>query len=596
MSINEPHEESVVDAWSQPVSIDERRTLEESARAGAESAFSNDGFLRAHVLNQYWMYVEPDDIAMTPWLISDGFWEAWVTLWLKRHIQPGSVFIDVGANVGYFTMFAASQGAKVLAVEPNAKVAALLSRSAEEAGFSDVLVLNQALSDRTQLVELNIPEGHSGGASIFDVETSKFSIPTLAGSLDRILRNLPEFGTPSVIKIDAEGAEPQIVKGMQECLSRNPDCLVLLEWDSERFADADAHLDGWRSWGYGIYVVLPTGGVEALSNESIHGLGMQMLVLRRRESQLPVRSVSHSPMVEDPRFPLQATANYPHGHLWSVRLGFKHIPKCAGISLSLAIHEAWGLKYFGLLQVQKSHGEPILFGDENVVLNRELNLWRDRSFVAGHLPASDFRLLNRTFLFTVIRDPVDRSLSAYAYLLRMAQLQSTQLRNGQLSDEQKLTLEVSPSEWLAERQRNQMLASLIRGGTPTLLAREDVGSWLKEIGNHSEGHIREVIRDCLSQFDVVYLGNEVNRIVENLFLQGLLPQMPNVSRMNVAKPIDEPPACDVEQLFHQLLSLTHADQLVVDEAVNMFPGYIYEDCRPNFERFRKLAERYGFGD
>ncbi len=47
-----------------------------------------------------------------------------------------------------------------LAFEPNAEVTALPARSVEAFGFTDVFVPNQALSDRTQLVELSISEGH----------------------------------------------------------------------------------------------------------------------------------------------------------------------------------------------------------------------------------------------------------------------------------------------------------------------------------------------------------------------------------------------------------------------------------------------------
>lgn len=588
------------------MSIAERSKLEDSARLGVKSMCLADGSLKARVLDSFWMYVEQDDTAMTPWLLSDGFWEAWVTLWLGKHIHPGSTFIDVGANIGYFTMLAASQGARVLALEPNPRVAALMVRSIEEAGFKDVLVLNQAASNQTQSVILAIPDGHSGGASIVGGDLAGPTVETLAVAIDLTLQSLPHFSSPSVIKIDAEGAEPLIIRGARRCLEANPECLVIFEWDSARFEDADVLLNELRAMGYDLHLILPTGDDEPITNDAIHDSGMQMLLLRRltlgstlnlRTDQTQSASLNNDltltptlAMLDEP----EANFEYPHGHLWSVRLGFKHVPKCAGISLSLAIHEAWGLQYRGLLQVQHEHQQPISYDDANVAYYRDLDIWRDRSFVAGHLRVSDLKLLNRTFLFTVIRDPVDRSLSAYAYISRMAKSGSTQLRSGELSDEQKHALKSTPFEWLVARQKNQMLVSLLRGGTPNLLASGEVAQWLAGIDNYSDEEIREVIRDCLGQFNIVYLGNDIERIVENLFLQGLLPRRPQVQRMNVAVASEDPPKVNIRKLFDQISDLTRVDQMVVEEASVMFPGYVYADCTPNFDRFSKLAARYGF--
>jgi hypothetical protein len=138
------------------------------------------------------------------------------------------------------------------------------------------------------------------------------------------------------------------------------------------------------------------------------------------------------------------------------------------------------------------------------------------------------------------------------------------------------------------------MKSLVIGGTPNLVTKEQVNPWLAGIELYSDEEIRQVIRDCLGQFNIVYLGNDIERIVENLFLQGLLPRRPQVQRMNVAVASDDAPDVDIRELFDQIADLTRVDQMVVEEASAMFPGYVYADCTPNFDRFSKLAERYGF--
>ena len=55
---------------------------------------------------------QASDLMLGPRLILDGFWEAWVTLAIGRHIQPGFHCVDVGANYGYYSLvMAAAAGA-----------------------------------------------------------------------------------------------------------------------------------------------------------------------------------------------------------------------------------------------------------------------------------------------------------------------------------------------------------------------------------------------------------------------------------------------------------------------------------------------------
>ena len=56
------------------------------------------------------MLVDTRDAMVAPWLVLDGLWESHVTAWLQRTLQPGQVFVDVGANIGYFTLLGASPG------------------------------------------------------------------------------------------------------------------------------------------------------------------------------------------------------------------------------------------------------------------------------------------------------------------------------------------------------------------------------------------------------------------------------------------------------------------------------------------------------
>ena len=50
------------------------------------------------------MAVDTRDSLLAPWLLLDGLWESHVTAWMHETLRDGHVFVDVGANVGYFTL------------------------------------------------------------------------------------------------------------------------------------------------------------------------------------------------------------------------------------------------------------------------------------------------------------------------------------------------------------------------------------------------------------------------------------------------------------------------------------------------------------
>ncbi|MEI6363232.1 MAG: FkbM family methyltransferase [Actinomycetes bacterium] len=564
-----------------------RAEVEAVGRRGAQVRTYDDGAVSAFVMNRFWMHVEPGDEAISPWLCSDGFWEAWVTTWLMRELQPGDVFIDVGANVGYFTMLARSMGARVVAFEPNPRVAKLLQRSLDEVHATDVVLVTGAVGDQVAAVDLGVPVGHSGGASIMGVSDSEYTISTLVRPLDDVLRALPDYASPNVIKVDAEGAEPQIWRGMQETLAKNPRCVVLLEWESARFDDPAALLNGMRAEGWQVRVIDGAGDELEVSDEELAAMGLQMIAVRRA----PAVDRRLSPM----RRPYDP--NYPYGHLWSVRLGFKHIPKSAGISLSQAIHSAWGLEYRSLLQVQRSADEVIRAREATVACVDDLDLWRGRPFLGGHIGLDDLALLGRSFIFTVLREPAARALSAYTYLRRRSEEGHSERAFGELTDQQVQILEMPTLEWFRASTNDDMTRGLVRGAFPMGTPEQAmVDVWLNSGVVLSTEEYDWLIRRAFERINVAYIGVDAQRIVENLFLQGLLPTLPEVQRLNEAeRPLDLAPV-SFQDLYGVLRETTSIDRMVIDIAKEMFPGYVLDPCVSSFEDFAASARRYGLID
>ncbi len=204
-----------------------RAEVERIGRAGV-SWYEVDGAVVARVLSSFWLYCEPDDTAFTPWMKTDGFWEAWITAWMSREFFKNDHFIDVGANVGYYSMAAAKSGLHVTAYEPNPVVADLFERAAKDNRVT-VNLQRLALSNRAGKKKLSVPDGHSGGAHF-----ASSGIEVKASTLDKTNAMV---GQNILIKIDAEGAEPLIWAGSKETREHN-NVTTILEWESSRF-DAD---------------------------------------------------------------------------------------------------------------------------------------------------------------------------------------------------------------------------------------------------------------------------------------------------------------------------------------------------------------------
>src|SRR5947207_10184373 len=156
-----------------------------------------------------------------------GRYEAEAINFVRRWVRPGDVAIDAGAHIGFFTMqLAASVGASghVYAFEPFDAAAELLERSIEENRFAGRVTARRAAvgsASGTATLTFPVETLNSGGAYVLRGGTQPLSgnlqksVPALA--LDDLdLRRPVRF-----IKMDVEGAEPQVVRGAARLLAED---------------------------------------------------------------------------------------------------------------------------------------------------------------------------------------------------------------------------------------------------------------------------------------------------------------------------------------------------------------------------------------
>jgi FkbM family methyltransferase len=122
---------------------------------------------------------------------------------LVAALGPDDVFYDIGANIGYYSLLAARNGARVIAFEPHPVTSALLRRNAAANGLA-VELLEIAAGEGEGEVLLSSPPGDHGAARI-----SAEGIPVRVARIDAL--DLP---APTFVKIDVEGFERQVISGL----------------------------------------------------------------------------------------------------------------------------------------------------------------------------------------------------------------------------------------------------------------------------------------------------------------------------------------------------------------------------------------------
>ena len=154
--------------------------------------------------------------------MASGTFEPDETAAIAGFSSPGRVYVDVGANYGYYVCLARARGADVVAIEPLSDNLSLLYANLETNGWNDVEVFPLGVSSAPRVATL-----YGGG-------TAASLLPNWAGTSETFRRSIalstldivlggPRFaGREMLVKIDVEGVEYDVLLGASETLSRTP--------------------------------------------------------------------------------------------------------------------------------------------------------------------------------------------------------------------------------------------------------------------------------------------------------------------------------------------------------------------------------------
>jgi len=190
-------------------------------------------------------------------------------------------FIDVGANQGEFTLFAAKRLRKghIIAFEPTSHMFEKLSHNVVLNGFRNIELVNQALSDKPGKLPIYMPRGRFRDGSYQYGLSSLYRTSTVADYVEMInVTTLDEYVKRTqltrinVIKIDIEGSELFMLRGAAQTLKTFKPILVVEVGRKTCLAagyDCKEILEFIASFGYRIEYIMPGGKTQPLESRTL---------------------------------------------------------------------------------------------------------------------------------------------------------------------------------------------------------------------------------------------------------------------------------------------------------------------------------------
>jgi FkbM family methyltransferase len=165
-----------------------------------------------------------------------------------KYLKPNMRVLDLGANIGFYTLLASAKVGKngqVIAFEPSPQNLKLINASLVENSISNVVVVSAAVSDFVGRTSLHLSPYYNSEHSLFnyhyssgmhtDSETTIIDVTTV----DKTLENSANFKV-DLIKMDIEGSESKALKGMKQVLEENEYLVLITEFWPKGFENANS--------------------------------------------------------------------------------------------------------------------------------------------------------------------------------------------------------------------------------------------------------------------------------------------------------------------------------------------------------------------
>ncbi|PIN67680.1 MAG: hypothetical protein COV98_01990 [Candidatus Altarchaeum sp. CG12_big_fil_rev_8_21_14_0_65_33_22] len=188
-----------------------------------------------------------------------GGYENAETELFESHIKEGDVVMDIGANIGYYTLVAAKlvgANGKVYAFEPESINFSFLKKSVEINNYENVICEKKAVSNENGKLKLFLHKFQTGAYTLVGGGDNYVEVETV--KLDDYFKD--KNSRVDVIKMDIEGAEGLALKGMEKILNENKDIKFFSEIIPKQLEktgiSAKDYLDILTNAGFSIYEIV----------------------------------------------------------------------------------------------------------------------------------------------------------------------------------------------------------------------------------------------------------------------------------------------------------------------------------------------------
>ncbi len=193
------------------------------------SLISIPGAVTSVIVNDFILGLPSEEWGLAMTLSCTNHFERGTEICFEGMLKEGMTVIDIGANLGIYSLIALRKKCNVYSYEPTPSTFNLLNRNIKVNGFLEsgrAHTFNKAVSDKNGIVELSIVDGICGHNNIYG-EFSDKNVEVSVVSLDNHLEELDQV---DIIKIDIEGAEFAALRGMTNLLHKNPAVKIFMEF------------------------------------------------------------------------------------------------------------------------------------------------------------------------------------------------------------------------------------------------------------------------------------------------------------------------------------------------------------------------------
>jgi FkbM family methyltransferase len=208
----------------------------------------NSSQFKTTILNSQEFILRSGSEYLSETILLNGYYEKTTTDQIRKKLSEDSVFVDIGANMGYHSVVAALQEAEIIAYEPEPTNFSILKQNFDLIE-NDAKLYQKAVGDERGHENLYIDENSTGRHSI--VRESGKSIQVQKTRMDD-----EGIKNPDLVKIDVEGYETEVVKGMRGLIQEfYPD--IILEYNPDIWQESErkALLEFFSKEDYKVYIL-----------------------------------------------------------------------------------------------------------------------------------------------------------------------------------------------------------------------------------------------------------------------------------------------------------------------------------------------------